>query len=664
MKKVVLVLVVMFTLVMWTNNANAQCTGLIIQQNPTLVNQVTTPNQTHYKIGSYRLLNNTSGDIHVTTISTAILQNISMVLLNYLSNITIECDGMVLDIVNNPSLNNYSTVNFYVFDGATKIVDVYANISPYATGTIQTALGYSGLGDNNTISPLCPPNTNQAATSGQTITIAGYTTPIIANFTVDTNQVCRNVAVNMTNHSTYDTNLFYEWYIPEGNQFQTWTSYNLPMGGISFYSAGIKTIIFRIKNSFNGPSIVEYSKEITVWPNPNSIQTLPQNPILGCGNTPVTITASALNGNIFTWKNGTGAILGTGNTFSALIAGNYYLECKNIYGCGINYDYSFNVQAHNIMNPKITLGGNNMPSTGPIVGLNNTITDTLKTCANSSGEYTLWSNGNYYWQTTTIWDDSSVLNERIIYQSGKYFVKLIDQYGCVETDSAYVKIYPKPIATISGNLNFCTNAGTTLSLNNAYAYSWNNGASTQSTNIYWGGEIRGYTISIDGCISEPAIAQTQASPTPDNSISYSNNVAWILFPDTNNSYQWYYSNNPITGDTNAFCQAINSGLYEVEITNNFGCTSTSQTVWLNSSLGVESSGQISEKIYPNPFQNNFNIEFSDNENHIVKLYDVAGREIYQSTGKEYLKIEKENLESGIYFLQIDTRKELAKIIKE
>jgi len=58
-------------------------------------------------------------------------------------------------------------------------------------------------------------------------------------------------------------------------------------------------------------------------------------------------------------------------------------------------------------------------------------------------------------------------------------------------------------------------------------------------------------------------------------------------------------------------------------------------------------------ISPNPFTTQTTITFSEDEPHILKLTDLLGKDLktWHFTGKE-LKLERGNLKSGIYFLQI------------
>jgi hypothetical protein len=65
----------------------------------------------------------------------------------------------------------------------------------------------------------------------------------------------------------------------------------------------------------------------------------------------------------------------------------------------------------------------------------------------------------------------------------------------------------------------------------------------------------------------------------------------------------------------------------------------------------------SVRIYPNPFRNETTVSFPTDEIHTIRIIDLLGKEIktLSCTGKQYI-IEKENLEAGIYFVQITDEK--------
>ena len=72
----------------------------------------------------------------------------------------------------------------------------------------------------------------------------------------------------------------------------------------------------------------------------------------------------------------------------------------------------------------------------------------------------------------------------------------------------------------------------------------------------------------------------------------------------------------------------------------------------------EAQGETEMKIFPNPAQNNFTIEFPKN-NFDVIISDVTGRKIFEKNScREKTKINCSNFSDGIYFLKMSVGEKL------
>jgi hypothetical protein len=83
----------------------------------------------------------------------------------------------------------------------------------------------------------------------------------------------------------------------------------------------------------------------------------------------------------------------------------------------------------------------------------------------------------------------------------------------------------------------------------------------------------------------------------------------------------------------------------------------------SNNLSIDKNNAFAKKsIYPNPFNNNFNIELSPEislENTTLKIYDVCGREVENIILKEHKTIiENSNLNNGLYFYKIMNQEKL------
>lgn len=123
------------------------------------------------------------------------------------------------------------------------------------------------------------------------------------------------------------------------------------------------------------------------------------------------------------------------------------------------------------------------------------------------------------------------------------------------------------------------------------------------------------------------------------------------------SYQWYNCNGPVllTGQTGRDFVASATGTYQVEI-NDFGCIATSSCYALGV-IGINEENNNDEfTVAPNPFSLSTTITFNKEQTHtLITVTDVLGKEqkAYTLSGARSLKIEKGELNKGIYFIKID-----------
>ena len=168
------------------------------------------------------------------------------------------------------------------------------------------------------------------------------------------------------------------------------------------------------------------------------------------------------------------------------------------------------------------------------------------------------------------------------------------------------------------------------------------------------------------------ICDTTYQPMLDDNGS----TAWMLDSAIYSNLQWYGSNGIINGANQSFFPATVSGLYYIVATDEFGCTYSSESVLLSTSLNSESisfSGIV--KIGPNPVSNGSpltiyvqNAEFSEAT---IVLMDIYGREVVRRVVNPSLfpyrfnSQEISELPNGLYFLDIsfDGNKIRKKIIK-
>lgn len=133
---------------------------------------------------------------------------------------------------------------------------------------------------------------------------------------------------------------------------------------------------------------------------------------------------------------------------------------------------------------------------------------------------------------------------------------------------------------------------------------------------------------------------------------------------TYSSYQWYKDGSIIAGETNSTYMATSNGQYRVLVTNNDGCTDTSD-VYAVTNVGVaniEIARQIN--IYPNPANKVVYVKSPVPVD--VQITDMAGRLIRGQSNATSLPVTE--LARGIYLIKIvdknGTLVKVEKIVKE
>ncbi len=271
-----------------------------------------------------------------------------------------------------------------------------------------------------------------------------------------------------------------------------------------------------------------------------------------------------------------------------------------------------------------------------------------------------------------------------------YSVTATDINGCSGTDAVNVSINQSPTPNITGSSLVCQNAYwesySTSSTTNNYLWSVNNGniMSGQHTNsilVHW---LTGTSGSINLVES---LWATGCSSTDSLNVSFTTTTAIdtldapvILKPGSTNilecldsvvQYNWGYENKitriPVfTFTYTQYCVFPlfdpSNNYYWCIVSNGNGCETKS---YYNTPGIVFNVGEVtslnSAIIYPNPADNNFEVELNleNSQKQIsISLYNSIGQKVladsFENTtkGKTKKSIDVQLLKSGIYFLQL------------
>ena len=128
----------------------------------------------------------------------------------------------------------------------------------------------------------------------------------------------------------------------------------------------------------------------------------------------------------------------------------------------------------------------------------------------------------------------------------------------------------------------------------------------------------------------------------------------LLSSTGNGTFQWYRDSVLLPGATNATHDPLLPGNYQVELTDDIGCTYLSAPFEILSA-GVTSNGSAEFNIYPNPFMGRIIIT-DINEPAQVTILDVSGKVIadYTFTSSGIKELNTEYILPGSYLCRINT----------
>lgn len=423
------------------------------------------------------------------------------------------------------TISNYDPALTYIFTPAGPTVGAGGAISGMTIGTSYTVEA-SLAGCNSTPSASF---SNAAATP----------TPSVTAQAMPSNILCEGATLNLVGGTSSGTVTGWGWSGPNGF---TSTSQSPSIPAVTPAESGTYTLI---GNSACGPTT---PVTVTVTVNPTPVAAIAGS-LSYCVGGNTTLTASGGIG--YSWSNS------STNASITVTAGTYVVTVTDANSCSATA--SANVTE------SINLAVN--------------ITGNLSYCP--GGNTTITANGGTSWS----WSNSST-SASITVTSGTYSVTASDGTGCTGTASATVTANPNPTPTISGSLNYCPGANTTLTANGGVSYVWNDPSnSTVASVTVTQGSYTVTATDANGCTGTANATVTERTPptvTINGVLTYCVGGNTTLTANGGVGYVW---DDPSSSTTASV--TVTQGTYTVTATDASGCTGTANaTVTETTSIPV------------------------------------------------------------------------------
>jgi PKD repeat protein len=377
-------------------------------------------------------------------------------------------------------------------------------------------------------------------------------------FTTNLQNGCQDLLVQFTDKSTGGQNISYDFGDGSGS--------NLKNPLHLYDKPGIFRAYQFVNNncSYDSSSIV-----ITVFPKPNfTIDKISGN---FCVNQPVQFTSNILGGGIITWYFGDGDSSKQNNPIHS-----YATPGKKVYRAVLlsNQNYCQSQIKDSLLVLPI-----------PVFNIN---VDTNQACLNHSFNFSLNSNGNYFY-TWDFGDSNYAIGSDNSYQfkkPGIYNVKVIakSSNNCIDSAFKQIVVWPIPDAAFDyAPKDTCTGPAWVVFTNlsqgaNAYQWNFGNGNTSNATNgnqFYSG--IGQYTITLVAVNSYYCYdTSTQyfnifSKPEPNFTIDKANGCKGTYVIFTNNSkfaktYLWDFGDGTTSTDENPRHRYDSAGIFNVTLT--------------------------------------------------------------------------------------------------
>ena len=133
----------------------------------------------------------------------------------------------------------------------------------------------------------------------------------------------------------------------------------------------------------------------------------------------------------------------------------------------------------------------------------------------------------------------------------------------------------------------------------------------------------------------------------------------VLTSSATGNLQWYINGEQVNNATGQQLTITKSGEYQVEVTNENGCSAISAGQWCVKT-GVEDLENGGFEVFPNPATKRFFIQLKQNtENAVLKVFTASGKMVFDKTLKtlngNHLEISTENWGTGIYHVNLQTK---------
>ncbi len=266
------------------------------------------------------------------------------------------------------------------------------------------------------------------------------------------------------------------------------------------------------------------------------------------------------------------------------------------------------------------------------------------------------------------WLPTAETSQNVLLPLGSYQLVVTHYTGCTDTldiEVEQVSNPPQPEVTASDTTEFCEGESVVLSGPEGYPYYlWSTGSISRDITVYESGTYVLSIIDWIGCSSSSNSIDVVVNPLPTAIFSPDLEGYGIEFNNLSvdaTNYEWNFGDGNTSTDfepTHTYSIDGSVDMYLVAI-NDCG----TDTAFLNlANVNIEEVTPIKDlKLYPNPSNGAFNIQFTANSNDkvAISVFDLKGNMVdsfaaNQQVGTNSLTLDYSYLSLGLYLIQLNS----------
>lgn len=203
-------------------------------------------------------------------------------------------------------------------------------------------------------------------------------------------------------------------------------------------------------------------------------------------------------------------------------------------------------------------------------------------------------------------------------------------------------------------LHICPGACVTLSAPPLQNYLWSNGDTTQTTEACIPG-FYSVSTTVGLCHAASNLVNVQSVPGPPVPVlTVSNDTAYSSVTGPSYFYAWYEDSTLIAGATTSSLLLPHSGCFRLEVTDQYGCAASSDTV-CDFSVGLAGPGLSGGIQVYMPGKSQLAITIPGASQGMLTITDLSGKTVYNSgwaNAERERIISCEGFSKGLYFVRL------------